>query len=151
MSLLSLLDPRLWGAFLLAIAISGGAGYFKGSHDATHRAGLEQAAAIAASNVEARKMEQLRQRGVDEAARAAATRANDDRARIARADNAVDGMRDALDAAERAIAGSGDAAAKTAAALRADLGSCVAEYRSLGKDAAGFASDSLMYQQAWPR
>ncbi|MCI3206571.1 MULTISPECIES: DUF2514 family protein [Pandoraea] len=31
---MTLLDPRLWGAFLLAIALSLGAGYWKGHHDA---------------------------------------------------------------------------------------------------------------------
>jgi hypothetical protein len=40
---------------------------------------------------------------------------------------------------------------KYTAALGAILGACKEEYRSVGKEAAGHASDSLKYQQAWPK
>ncbi|MBN9093915.1 DUF2514 family protein [Pandoraea pnomenusa] len=39
---MTLLDPRVWGALLLAIVLSAGAGYWKGHHDA------DQSATVAA-------------------------------------------------------------------------------------------------------
>lgn len=35
---MTILDPRLWGAFLLAVVLSVGAGYWKGHHDADQSA-----------------------------------------------------------------------------------------------------------------
>ena len=35
---MSLIDPRLWGAFLLAVVLSGAGGYWKGHHDADQSA-----------------------------------------------------------------------------------------------------------------
>ena len=145
--MLSLLDPRIWAVFIIACALSYGAGWLKrGSHDR-----LEQQAAIAKANLDTFKRSEHLQRNADEASTLAAAAAIHDRNRARRADGDVERMRDTLDAVERAAAASGDASGKYAAALGADLRACVSEYRSLGEDAAGHARDSLMYQQAWPK
>lgn len=147
----SLLDPRLWAAVLLAVAVSSAGSYFKGRSDGTR---LERAAAIAAvgkANVESFKTTERLQRNSDEASSLAAFRAIDDRNRAAGADRAISGLRGTLDATQRHAQESLAAATQTVAAYRAVFESCTAEYRSMGQDAAGHASDSLMYQEAWPR
>ncbi|VVE07840.1 DUF2514 family protein [Pandoraea terrigena] len=39
---MTLLDPRLWGAFLLAVVLAAGGGYWKGHHDADQSATVAQ-------------------------------------------------------------------------------------------------------------
>jgi hypothetical protein len=145
---LALLNWRLWVglALVAALAFSHLTAYRKGKHEIR----LQWDASVAAADQEARRLENARQSRVDDVVRLASARANDDLHRARSVDDADSRMRDTLDAVERAAKASGDAAAKAAAALGADLRSCVARYQQLGKDAAGFASDSLMYQQAWP-
>jgi hypothetical protein len=72
-------------------------------------------------------------------------------ASVPRVDDADAGLRAALDAAERDAKESREAAARTTAAIRGLFDSCRAEYKALGIEDAGHASDSLMYQEAWPR
>ncbi|MDM8357459.1 DUF2514 family protein [Pandoraea communis] len=38
------IDPRLWGAFLLAVVLAGGGGYWKGHHDADQSATVDRQA-----------------------------------------------------------------------------------------------------------
>lgn len=134
------------GIIASALAFSHFTVYRKGKQDVR----TEWNESVARADREARRLENARQSRVDDVVRLGAARADADRRRAGNVDVAADRLRDTLDAVERAAKASGDAAAKTTAALGADLRSCLAEYRSLGKDAAGFASDSLTYQEAWP-
>jgi hypothetical protein len=142
-----LLDWRFWAAVALAAA----GGYFTGRHDGTtiERATWQEAAAQA--NADARRLEQRRQDRADEAARLAAAREDRIRADAARARSESDGLRDTLDAVERASAQSFDAARKSVAALRDVFEQCSREYQSLAETADRHASDSLKLQQAWPQ
>jgi hypothetical protein len=134
------------GIITSALAFSHFTVYRKGKNDVR----IEWAASVARANKETRRLENARQSRVDDVVRLSAARTNDDRRRAGAVDDVAGRMRDTLDNVERAAKTSGDAAAKAAAALGADLRSCLAEYRQLGKDAAGFAADSLMYQEGWP-
>ena len=147
--MLALLSPRLWIAAALvgALAFSHFTIYRKGKSDVR----AEWTAAVAAANEESRRLERARQSRADQAAQSAAARSADDRDRAASADRAIARMRDTLDATERNAARSIGACTATVAAYRAVHGTCVAEYRSLGQEAAGHASDSLMYQDGWPK
>jgi hypothetical protein len=141
----------LWLGVLLAAAAG-----LSFSHFTAYRAGKanvrnEWAAATAAANLESFKVSERRQRNVDQAARAAAARARDDRARAASADRVISGLRNTLDATELHAAQSLAAATATVSALRAVFESCTAEYRSVGEEAAAHARDSLMYQESWPK
>ena len=64
--MLSFLDPRLWGAFILGIALAFAGGYFKGNHDGAKHVRLEWDAAVSRANSESRHLEQERQRRVDD-------------------------------------------------------------------------------------
>ena len=107
--------------------------------------------ATAAANVEARQMEQRRQRNVDDAQSvAAATQARivaD--ARNARAQR--DGLRDDLSAVRLHAAQSLAAATVTVAALSDVFQQCSRAYSELAEVADRHAADSLMYQQGWPK
>jgi hypothetical protein len=147
--MLALLNPKLWIATALIAILTF-------SHFFIYRAGkanvlTQWQAATAASNLESFKVSERRQRNVDQAARAAAARARDDRARAASADRVISGLRNTLDATELHAAQSLAAATATVSALRAVFESCTAEYRSVGEEAAAHARDSLMYQESWPK
>jgi len=61
-------------------------------------------------------------------------------------------LRDQLAAARADLSSATlDAARNYAAALSDVFGQCVDEYRGLAEKATGHASDSLMYQSAWPK
>jgi hypothetical protein len=111
----------------------------------------EWAAATAKANDEARTLERARQSAADAAGRLAAAAASRDRDRLRGANRELLGMRDTLDAIERASEESHDAATKHVAALRAVFGECSAEVVRLAEEAAGHARDSLMYQRSWPK
>jgi hypothetical protein len=144
--ILSLLDPRVW----MLVAAVGAAGYLKGCHDGQQGERNAQSAATGKANLESFKTTERLQRNADEASTLAAARAADDRARAAGADRAISGLRDTLDATQLHAAQSLAAATATVAAYRAVFESYTAEYRALGQEAAGHASDSLKYQQGWP-
>jgi hypothetical protein len=112
---------------------------------------LEWQAAVAQTDRESRKMEQLRQSRVDEAARMASGRDRDIRADAARSRLMLVGLRDDLDAVKRASAQSLDAATKSVAALSDVFQQCSRAYSELAEVADRHASDSLMYQQGWPK
>jgi hypothetical protein len=144
-----LLNWRLWVAvaFLCLLPIL----YMKGRHDGRQLERAATGALVAQANVEARKMEQRRQDRADEAGRLARAREAAIHSDVARARDAVDRLRDTLDAVERASAQSHDAARKSIAALADVFQQCSREYRALAQSADGHASDSLMLQQAWPK
>ena len=144
-----LLNPR----FLIGLALVGALTF---THFFVYRAGknnvrTEWTASVAKANAEARSLEQRRQDRANEAAVLATKRERSIVADAARVRIAADRLRDTLDAVERASAESSDAASKSVAALRAVFDSCRAEYERMGREAAGHASDSLTYQQAWPK
>lgn len=63
-----------------------------------------------------------------------------------------DGLRNQLAAADAAMStAADDAVRKYAATANAVLAACTARYIDVARDAAGHASDSLMYQEAWPK
>jgi hypothetical protein len=141
------LNPTVWLVCLGCLA----GGYLKGCVDGGRGEKHANAAKVAQANIDSFKVAERRQRNVDEASELAAARARDDRARAVRADAVIDRLRGTLDATQSYAATSAQACARTVAAYRAVFGSCVAEYRGLGEEAAGHARDSLKLQQAWPR
>jgi hypothetical protein len=63
-----------------------------------------------------------------------------------------DGLRNQLAAADAALStAADDAVRKYAATANTVLAACTARYIDVARDAAGHASDSLMYQEAWPK
>lgn len=145
----ALLDPRAWIALALVglLAFTHIYVYRKGSANVRN----EWTLSVANANAEARQLERARQRFADEAGRMAATRAARDRAALDGARTERDGMHNTLDAIERVSKESHDAATKHVATLRTVLDRCTAEYLRVAEAAAGHASDSLTYQQAWPK
>jgi hypothetical protein len=147
----SLLDPRIWLAFALAVALSFGGGYFKGSHDRGKRDELEQAAAVSRANAEARKLEQERQRRVDDVARVAAAGEARLRADAARARDDVRGLRGDLDAIQRTSEKSLAAANEAFSVTAGLLGRCTALYLGVAEDAARADSEARELREAWPK
>lgn len=147
--MLYLLNPRVLIALAIvaALAFSHLMAYRKGSANVK----AEWTLSVANANAEARQLERARQRFADEAGRMAATRAARDRAALDGARTERDGMHNTLDAIERVSKESHDAATKHVATLRTVLDRCTAEYLRVAEAAAGHASDSLTYQQAWPK
>ena len=149
--MLSFLDPRMWLAAFLALSLTGFGCYFKGRHDANQSRTLIERAAVAQADSEARKMEQLRQRGVDESLKSAASRERRLLAVVADVRAQSDGLRGDLDAVQRA---SGESLASADNALRtvSDLfGSCVAAYSSVAESADRATSEAVTLRQAWPK
>jgi uncharacterized membrane protein YdfJ with MMPL/SSD domain len=111
----------------------------------------EWLASVAAANEDARRLEQQRQRRADEASALVVVRQARIAADASASRMAVDGLRGDLDSLQRASAQSLDAATKSVSALSAVFEECARERVEVAQEAAGHASDSLMYQQAWPR
>jgi chlorite dismutase len=149
--MLSLLDPRIWLAAALSIAIAFGGGYFEGSHDRGKRDELERQAAISRANTEARQLEQQRQRRVDDVARIAAIGENRLRADAIRARTESDGLRDDLDALQRASANSLAASQQALSRTTGLFAACAREYLAVAEDAARADSEARELRQAWPR
>jgi chlorite dismutase len=149
--MLSLLDPRLWLACALAIALSFGGGYFKGSHDRGKQDDLERQAEIARANSEARALEQQRQRRVDDVARIAATSENRLRADAARARHDADGLRSDLDAIQRASEESLATANKALRVTSTLFARCTQLYLGVAEDAQRADSEARELRQAWPQ
>jgi hypothetical protein len=145
----ALLNPRLWIAAALVAILAF-------THFTAYRTGRahvrnEWQAATAAANIEARALEQQRQRRADEAAALAAARTTRIAADAARARGESAGLRDDLSAVRLHAAQSIAAATATVAALSAVFESCTSEYLDVAQAADGHASDSLTLQQAWPK
>jgi hypothetical protein len=149
--MLSLLDPRLWGAFIVAIALTFVGGYFKGSHDRKHTDELERQAAISAANSESRKLEQERQRRVDDVARIAAASESRLRADASHARSLADGLRGTLDAVQRASADSIAASQQALSVTSGLFERCTALYLGVAEDAQRADSEARELRQSWPR
>jgi hypothetical protein len=145
----ALLNPRLWIAAALVAILAF-------THFSAFRAGRahvrnEWQAATAAANIEARALEQQRQRRADEAQKLAAARTTRIAADAARARGESAGLRDDLSAVRLHAAQSLAAATATVAALSAVFEQCSSRYIELAQAADGHASDSLMFQESWPK
>jgi hypothetical protein len=147
----SLLDPRLWLAFLLALALTNAGSYLRGRSDGKRLQQQEYASAIAKANAMVAAESQRRQAAVDKALADAASRESRIRADALGARRQLDGMRGTLDAVERASKASSDAAAKSVAALSDVFEQCSRRYQELAEVADRHANDSLTLQRSWPK
>lgn len=153
----ALLSPQLWIGLALAAAMAFTHGLAYRSGKANVRAAWDaekvvQQQALADANAAARAKEQALQRTKDEAINAATKRTHQAVAAAAAARAVTDSLRDDLSRARADIASASlDAVRKYATTASAVLGECSAEVERLAGAAAGHASDSLMYQQAWPK
>lgn len=156
---MNLLDPRLWLALLLSHALLFGAGYWRGDlagsnavqvkwNKATKQQ-MEDARIAEAAN---RATESRLKTQVIEAQNEAQDRIKKLEVDSAAARAQSDGLLRDL-AAVRTILPSltVDAVRQYAATATDVLGECAARYTDVAGKAQGHASDSLMYQQAWPR
>lgn len=145
-----LLDPRLWLAFLLACAISGGIGFLKGNNHGKTLERAKTSEAVAAANNEARKMEERRQSAVDKAGASATARQTRIAADSAGAGGALQRLRDAI-SAQRSAEESVSAANKRAesyAKLLIESGTALTE---MARSCDRILSDRQMLLDAWPR
>jgi hypothetical protein len=149
--MLSLLDPRIWLALAIAIALSFGAGFWKGNAHGESTVRAEWQSATAAANQEARRLEQARQRRADEAAKLAAAREAGIRNSAASARRESAGLRDDLSAARDYATKSRDAAERTATLATDLLGRCEARYLGVAEDAQRADSYARELIDAWPQ
>ena len=138
---------------LIALALVGALAF---SHFSVYRWGknnvrLEWTASIAAANAESRKLEQQRQRRADEAQGLAANRSRVLAADARNARAVAGGLRDTLDATERAARDSHDTANNAVRALSELLGSCTAEYLIVAEEADRATSEVKTLRDAWPK
>lgn len=143
-----LLNPRVLIALALAclLAFSHFACYRKGKNNVR----MEWAAATAAANEDARRLERARQSRADDAGRLAAAREAGIAAATRRVAGERDGLRDAVDVARERGAQSLDACRQHAATLEDVFRQCGRQLQEVAREADGHASDSLKLQQAWP-
>jgi hypothetical protein len=146
----SILDPRVWLAVVLALAAAFGSGYFKGNTNGRKATELAHAAAVAVANEDSRRLERARQSRADQAASIAAGREAGIRAAADRARRDADGLRDDLSAALDFAAESHAAAQRVAAVTSGLLGRCTAEYQRVAQDAARADSEARELREAWP-
>lgn len=146
--MIALLNPRLLIALVLvaALAFSHFMAYRKGQTNVRN----EWQVAVAQANSEARRLELARQSRADEAASLAAKREAGIRADAVRASDAVRGLRDALDAAQRRGSDSQAAAIARAAALGELLAASAEAHRELAQRCDRHVSDLRMLLDAWP-
>jgi hypothetical protein len=147
----SLLNPGLWLAAGLALAVSFGAGFWKGDTHGRSTVHAEWTAATATANQEAHSLEQARQRRADEAAKLARSREAGIRAAADRARGESVGLRDDLSAARYYAKKSRDAAERTATLATDLLGRCEARYLGVAEAAARADSYARELIDAWPR
>jgi len=146
----SLLNHGLWLAAGLALAVSFGAGFWKGDSHGRSTVRAEWVAATATANQEARSLENARQRRADEAAKLAAAREAGIRNFAAAARRESLGLRDDLSAARDYAKQSRDAAERTAALATDLLGRCEAEYLDVAEAAQRADSYARELMAAWP-
>ena len=109
-------------------------------------------AQVQAATDRALAAERLTNQRLTEARNAAAKREQDLRRDGDALRGAFDRLRDQTAAARRDLpAATADAARATAAAATDLLESCAREYQALARAADGHASDTLTFQQSWPR
>lgn len=147
----SFLDPQVWGALLLAIALSGAGGYFKGRSDGRTLERATAAAAVTQANIEVRKIGELRQDRVDEAAKLAATRERNLLAVAARARSERDGLRDDLDALQRASKESLATANEAIRVTSGLLATCADDYLGMAEAASRADAEARELRAAWPK
>ena len=144
-----LLNWRVWVAIALTglLAFTHITVYKKGRHDV--QIAWDEARARADS--ESRKLEQERQRGVDDAARTAAA----DQARIladaASARRDADGLRNDLDAANRYASESRSAAERVAKLSTELLGECANRYLDVAEQAQRADAEARELRRGWPK
>ena len=151
--MISLLSPRLLIALVLVavLGVSHFSMYRKGRGDGRQAIQNEIQAQTIAATAEARRLEQKRQDAADGAARLAAQREAGIRADAARALRSVDGLRNDLDAIQRASADSLATANAAVRTLGDVLQSCTAESQRVAEEADLATSEALELRQAWPK
>lgn len=143
-----LLNPRVLAvlALVAAVAFTHFMAFRKGKNDVR----LEWAAATAAANEDARRLEQARQRRAEEAGRLAAAREDRLRAAADGARRAAGGLRDDL-AALRARSQSRPASESITGVLGELLQSCAEEYQRVAEEADRATSEVKELRDAWPQ
>jgi hypothetical protein len=155
--MMALLSPRVWLALACAV-------FFAGCNFASYRAGkahtqaawniekLATAAAVLTAADAARTREQALQATVKKAENDSKQRETNLVADTARVAAVTSSLRKQLATARSDLSSASDASArKYAAALSDVFGECTAKYSEVARSADGYASDSLMYQQGWPK
>jgi hypothetical protein len=143
-------DPRLWIAALLALAAAFGAGYFKGNTNGRKASELAHAAAVAVAEADSRRLERARQSRADQAASIAAGREAGIRAAADRARRDADLLRNDLSAALDFAAESHAAAQRVASVATELLGRCTALYLGVAEAAARADSEARELRDSWP-
>jgi hypothetical protein len=155
--MIALLNPRVWIALALAafLTFTHFAAYRSGK--ATVRAEWDAEKVLQLKNLEAAKdaaraREQALQTQATEAINAASERAKKSQVAAAAVRSVNDSLRDDISAARGDLSRASDAAVrKYAATASAVFGECAAAVERLAGAAEGHATDSLMYQAAWPK
>lgn len=150
--------PIVWIRVALAagLILAVAAGLWKTYH-AGYKAGesevmAEWQAESLAAQAKARQIEQAQAKAAQEAINAARVRESRQKADADRARAESDGLRDELAAAIRDLPSAAcDAVRSHAAALNDVFGQCARTVEEMARQADGHASDSLTYQQAWPK
>lgn len=155
--MMALLSPKAWGALVLAAILAFSLFFARQSGKASVRAEwnvekIAQQQASAAAESENRRMEAARQSKVIEAQNAQAKRTQVLQVAAAGARAESDGLRDDLARNTANLPGASvDACRRYGATANAVLGEMAAEGGGLAEAAGSHASDSLMYQEAWPK
>ena len=147
---MSILDPRLWIAALLALAAAFGGGYFKGERHGRKAEQLVHAAAVAAANEDARRLENARQSRADEAAAIAARREAGIRAAADRARSERDGLQHDLGAALDYAAESHAASQQVARAAAGVVETCSRILVEVSEYADRADAEARELRQGWP-
>lgn len=148
-------DPKQW--LLIAVfCVAGlvGVKFWEGRliAEGRHLEQADNAKRLLVENAKAQEKTAAWQKGKDDALYDANKRANAIKADADRLAAANRGLRDELTGQRRKLStASSDAARTYAATANAVFGECSAEVERLAGEAAGHSSDSLMYQQAWPK
>lgn len=155
--MMALLSPKAWLAIALACALAFSHAFIYRAGKASVRADwdkskIEQAAVDLASVQEIRRMESLRSAKVVEAQNANTKRVQGLQVAAAGVRAESDGLRRDLDANTANLSrATPDACRNYAAAANAVLGDLEKAGGGIAEKADGHASDTLMYQDGWPK
>lgn len=145
------LDPRLWLALVAVLGLSYCAGDYRGEDRGKREVQAEWNKAALAATQENQRLSNRWNSKLVEAVNNAKSR---EQKNAVAADGAVrerDQLRDELAASRRQLGTATCASVREHAAALTDVfESCVREYQGVAREADGHASDSLMYQEAWP-